>query len=86
MAADFAGMPLHVTLSDGEGTGSVAVAWWQPHNIVLPRFHEEVYRGAEVIAGGEVMTLRPEKQRTHTHTLSLSLFVNTWKIPKMGTT
>ena len=29
MAADFAGMPLHVTVSDGEGTGSVAVAWWQ---------------------------------------------------------
>ena len=30
MSADFAGMPLHVTVSDGEGTGSVAVAWWQP--------------------------------------------------------
>ena len=30
MAADFAGMPLHVTVSDCEGTGSVAVAWWQP--------------------------------------------------------
>ena len=30
MAADFAGMPFHVTVSDGEGTGSVAVAWWQP--------------------------------------------------------
>ena len=30
MAADFEVMPLHVTVSDGEGTGSVAVAWWQP--------------------------------------------------------
>ena len=23
---------LHVTFSDGEGTGSVAVGWWQPRN------------------------------------------------------
>ena len=30
MPANLSSLPLHVTVSDGEGTGSVAVAWWQP--------------------------------------------------------
>ena len=29
---DPADLPLHVTVSDGEGSGSVAVGWWQPRN------------------------------------------------------
>ena len=34
------------------------------HKVVLPSVDKEVHKGAEVIEGEEVMTLRPEEQGT----------------------
>ena len=46
------------------------------HQVVFSKFNKEVFEHAEVIEGEEVMTLRPEEQRTQ------KLFVHTSKIPK----
>ena len=53
---DIQNMPLHITFSDGEGTGSVAVGYWQPKTRMQPKVIRTDVPEYIYVKGGKLMT------------------------------